>query len=290
MFEHLRFEGGTFFWLGIAGVKEAGIILRPPDLHEARPADLVIEDPAGVDIHHAYGPPIGAAFLDGVGEIAAVMRDRPFGKRGCPVLGPAVGVDYNAIRSVLADIQDGLRLQTGASDEEITVAALFRRDRKAFVVGKRLEALLEQVATGKRGEVVFGQIFLLSDPGLNLPVAANAAFQPAIRVGNRCAEMRVDGFGALGGPARELWPMPSPTGRPAPFATNAAPRAWMKIRAMKARDKQSHEKPLVVGRRSVAATRSRRIEVSAADCSYRLHSRRSGSCLQRSQRARSAMT
>ncbi len=41
---------------------------------------------------------------------------------------------------------------------------------------------------------------------------------------------------------------------------------------------------------SAAATRSRRTEVSAADCSYRLHSRRSGSRLQRSQRARSAIT
>lgn len=127
MLEHLRFEGGTFFWLGIAGVKETGIIQGPPDLREPCSVDLVIEDPAGVDIHHANGPPIGAAFLDGVGEIATVMRDRPLGKRGCSVLRPVVGVDNNAIRSVVSDIQDGLRLQTGASDEEIAV-----RGRKAL--------------------------------------------------------------------------------------------------------------------------------------------------------------
>ena len=64
----------TFFWTVVCTVEEA--ILIPGSACELSPFDVIGEQLAGRDVHDINLYPVGAATLNGVGEIFAVVRLR----------------------------------------------------------------------------------------------------------------------------------------------------------------------------------------------------------------------
>ena len=118
-----------------ARVEEARAVLRPIEVGEFDPAHLVAGRPAGGDVEHAHGAPVGAAVLDRIEQMAAVLGRLPFGERGGAVLRPAVGIEQHARRAVqaVADVEDGLVLQPVIAGVEIMMA-LHLGDAEPFVI------------------------------------------------------------------------------------------------------------------------------------------------------------
>ncbi len=102
-------RGSAQFGLRVAGVEEAGSVLRPGDVTEARPLDLVAQKLARIDVEHPDLTPIGATALHAIGDVRAVMRCIPFCDRVGAVLGPVVGVDQYPVRPVHAASLHGAR-------------------------------------------------------------------------------------------------------------------------------------------------------------------------------------
>src|SRR5690606_10699712 len=90
MFESRCRELCALFRLGVAGVEKAGAILRPSDIREACPLDLITEDCAAIDFKNANRAPIRSTLLGCIGKIGRIFRRRPFSQSGGTISRPFV--------------------------------------------------------------------------------------------------------------------------------------------------------------------------------------------------------
>ncbi len=147
---------------------------------------------------HAQDPPVGAAVLDGVEQMASVRRRVPFAERGGAVLRPAVGIDQDARRSVqpLANPQAGLVLKPVIAGVEIEIAGLLRKAEPLVIVELR-HPRADRGAAGKLGEEGAGRRILRGHPVADPRILSNVVLEPAIGIGHALAERGLDRVAAL---------------------------------------------------------------------------------------------
>jgi len=136
---------------------------------------------------------VGAAFLNAVGDVAAVLRRLPFGERGGAVLTPRIRVDQLALGAgeAVADIEDRLVLKPVVAGVEIAASGLLRH-AEPLVVVELAHAGAERVAVRQLGEEGVGDVVLLGDPLAHPRVLADVILEPAIGILDRHAELGVD--------------------------------------------------------------------------------------------------
>ena len=149
---------------------------------------------------HLDRAPVGAAVLDRISEQLAVLARRPFGERGRAVLRPADwGRSARGLAAdAVADEQHRLVLKPAVVGVEI-VPALFHRGGEALVIVElRSSASSSASRPGKRREKGVGHLVLGIDPGADLGIGADVVLEPAIRIGDRHAELGFDQIDAFG--------------------------------------------------------------------------------------------
>ena len=171
--------------LGEAAVEEALLVLRPRCAGELRPADLVGQDRARRDIHHAPAGPVGSGLALREGKQVARIGERHASERDGAVLRPSVRVEQDARLAVerILDVDDRLVLEAVVLGEDIA-RALLRRRGVARIVEQLLEPRADRAALGDRREERVGDLVLRRDPRGDLGVDADIVLEPAVRVGD----------------------------------------------------------------------------------------------------------
>ena len=173
-----------------ARIEEARSVLRPVEIGEFDPADLVARRLPGRHVEHAHRAPVGAAVLDRIEEMAPVLRGPPFGERRRAVLRPAVGIDQHARRAIKAVTHIEYRLVLKPVVARIEIAASSPlRDAEPFVIVDLGHPRPDRLAAGQRLEEGVGDRILGRHPFPHLGIGAHVIFEPAIGIGDALPEM-----------------------------------------------------------------------------------------------------
>lgn len=178
----------------VGGIEEA--VLVPRSARELRPFDMVGEEFEGGHVLHVDFNPVGAAALDGVGHVFAVVGEADATERDRAVVGELVGVEEDGRLAVegLLHVDDALVLE--AVVLRIDVAAMFLRWHTiALVVNQLRQAVLECAAERDVAEVVLRDLVLFLDPFCGL--GGGVVFKPAVRVSDLRAKVVVDDGGVF---------------------------------------------------------------------------------------------
>jgi len=178
----------TGFWAVVGGIEES--VLVPRGTRELCPFDVVGEEFEGGHVLHVDLDPVGAAALDGVGHVLAVVGEADAAERHGAVVGERVGVEEDGGLAVegLLHVNDALVLE--AVVLRVDIAPVFLRWHTiALVVNQLRQSVLECAAERDVAQVVLCDFILFLDPFRGL--GGGVVFEPAVRVGDLRAEVIV---------------------------------------------------------------------------------------------------
>ena len=191
--------GGKHALLGlvVSAVIEAFAVGAPGGSREFGPLDAVVEQTFALGLHDVYLDPVRARCGRSEGEVFAVFRERGGGQGYRSVVGQLVGVEeYLGFGlGVGLPVDDVLILQTVVT-REVEPVAFFRGGTLFGVVPQLGQTLFDGLAEGNLRQVVEGHFVFGLYPGGRRFGAV--VLEPAVVVGNLCAEVVVGHVAALG--------------------------------------------------------------------------------------------
>ncbi len=160
-----RLEGFPLRRLGIAGIEESLAVLRPGQVREAHPVDLVLEVLAGGEPANADRLPVRPSSGEGVREMQCVGRRSKSGKGGRPLRPNEVGIDQLRRCGLerLAHVERGLKLKAAVGPIE-QPSALDDGEVRLAEVPQPLDPAAEVLPQRLLREVTVGEAILRGDP------------------------------------------------------------------------------------------------------------------------------
>ena len=148
---------------GVAAIKEA--VAVPSGTGEFGPSDGVFQQLVVFQIFHADGAPVGAAFRDFVGQVAAIFGKSNAADGGGAVLGKGIGVQNDAglAVEVVLHIKDGLVLESVVF-KIIILAAFFGGGGILLVIPQFLQPVADVLAETDGFQVFEGLVVLHFHP------------------------------------------------------------------------------------------------------------------------------
>ena len=169
----------------------------PDRARELHPVDSVLREFARAGVHHADLHPVRAGSGGGIGQVAAVLREREVGKGHRAVVGKAVGIEEHlALGGGIARAVEHRLVLEPVVIEIVVIIPVSAQAPLFGIVPQLGQPLADRVAVGYLPQVVLRDGVLGLDPcgrGLRIVV-----LQPAVGVGDLGAEVVVHHLAARG--------------------------------------------------------------------------------------------